>query len=436
VIPPLRALSRYDVPAVEAAPVKILQHRDVLSVVLAGGMGERLFPLTRDRAKPAVPFGGRYRIIDFVLNNFVNSGLTKVKVLTQFKSNSLIEHIVRTWRLTFDIGQFVDPVPAQMRRGPHWFRGTADAVYQNLDLVFDEEPSHVCVFGGDHVYVMDVNPMLAFHEEGGHDLTIAALPVALEEATRFGILEVGDDGRILGFEEKPSEPRAIPGHPDLALASMGNYIFRASVLIEALEHDALQDTSHDFGKNLIPALLKGGARLFAYDFSANRVPGNEDLAPYWRDVGTVDSYWDASMDLISVTPPLNLYNQKWPIKSLSPQLPPAKFVFADAVSQRIGLATDSLVAPGSIISGGTIHRSILFPRVRINSFSHVEECVLMDGVDVGRYARLKRVIADKGVQIPPRIEIGFDLEEDRKRFHVSEGGVVVLPKGAELSEPE
>ncbi len=423
-------------PTARGHALKILQHRDVLSVVLAGGMGERLFPLTRDRAKPAVPFGGRYRIIDFVLNNFVNSGLTKIKVLTQFKSNSLIEHIIRTWRLTFDIGQFVDPVPAQMRRGPHWFRGTADAVYQNLDLVFDEEPAHVCVFGGDHIYVMDVNPMLAFHEEGGHDLTIAAFPVPLEEASRYGILEVAADGRIVGFEEKPGEPRPIPGQPELALASMGNYVFRASVLIEALEHDALQDTTHDFGKNLIPALLKGGARLYAYDFSTNRVPGNEDLAPYWRDVGTVDSYWDASMDLISVTPPLNLYNPKWAIKSHAPQLPPAKFVFADAVSQRIGLATDSLVAAGSIISGGTIHRSILFPRVRINSFSHVEECVLMDGVDVGRYARLKRVIADKGVKIPPRVEIGFDLEEDRKRFHVSEGGVVVLPKGAVLSDPD
>ena len=355
--------------------MKILQHRDVLSVVLAGGMGERLFPLTRDRAKPAVPFGGRYRIIDFVLNNFVNSGLTKVKVLTQFKSNSLIEHIIRTWRLTFDIGQFVDPVPAQMRRGPHWFRGTADAVYQNLDLIFDEEPSHVCVFGGDHIYKMDVNQMLAFHEDGEHDLTIAAFPVPLEEASRFGILEVDADGRIVGFEEKPTEPRAIPGQPDLALASMGNYVFKASVLIEVLEHDALQDTSHDFGKDIIPALLKGGARLYAYDFSDEPRPrGNEDLAPYWRDVGTVDSYCDASMDLISVTPPLNLYNPQWPIKSHSPQLPPAKFVFADEVSQRIGLATDSIVAEGCIISGGTIHRSILFPRVRINSFSDVEEC--------------------------------------------------------------
>jgi len=401
-------------------------------MVLAGGMGERLFPLTRDRAKPAIPFGGRYRIIDFVLNNLVNSGLRKVKVLTQFKSNSLIEHIIRTWRLTFDIGEFVDPVPAQMRRGPHWFRGTADAVYQNLDLIFDEEPSHVCVFGGDHIYTMDVDPMLVEHQEGGHDLTIAALPVPVEEATRFGVLEVDADGRIVGFEEKPKEPREMPGQPGFSLASMGNYVFRANVLIDALENDALQDTSHDFGKTIIPSVLRGGARVYAYDFSENRVPGAENLPPYWRDVGTLDSYWEASMDLISVTPPLNLYNTKWPIKSHAVQLPPAKFVFADAVSQRVGLATDSMVASGCIISGGTIHRSLLFPRVRVNSFSHIEECVLMDGVEVGRHARLKRVIADKGVKIPSRIEIGFDEEEDRRRFHVSGSGLVVLPKGVEI----
>ncbi len=414
--------------------MKILQHRDVLSIVLAGGMGERLFPLTRDRAKPAVPFGGRYRIIDFALNNFVNSGLTKVKVLTQFKSNSLIEHIIRTWRLTADIGQFVDPVPAQMRRGPHWFRGTADAVYQNLDLIFDEKPEQVCVFSGDHIYMMDINPMLADHEDGGHDLTIAALPVPVAEAHRFGVLEVGDAGRVLGFEEKPKTPREMPLMPGFALASMGNYIFRPKVLIEALEHDALHDTSHDFGKTIIPALLSGGAAIHAYDFSTNRVPGEEELAPYWRDVGTIDSYWEASLDLISITPPLNLYNPKWPIKSLVPQLPPAKFVFSDATSHRIGIATDSMVASGCIISGGTIHRSILFPRVRINSFSHVEECVLMDGVEVGRYARLRRVIVDKGVRIPPKAEIGFDPEADRARFHISEGGIVVLPKGTVIPE--
>jgi glucose-1-phosphate adenylyltransferase len=293
----------------------------------------------------------------------------------------------------------------------------------------------VCVFGGDHIYMMDINPMLAFHEEGGHDVTIATIPVPLAEASRFGVLEVAPDGRISGFEEKPREPLEMPGKPGWALASMGNYIFKGNVLIEALEHDALQDTSHDFGKTIIPALLADGARLYAYDFSTNRVPGGEELAPYWRDVGTVDSYWDASMDLVAVTPPLNLYNPRWPIKSLSLQLPPAKFVFADAASQRIGLATDSTVAAGCIISGGTIHRSILFSRVRVNSFSHIEECVLMDGVDIGRHARLRRVIADKGVKIPPQIEIGFDEEEDRQRYHVSEGGVVVLPKGAEIPEP-
>lgn len=414
--------------------MKFLPHRDVLSLVLAGGMGERLFPLTRDRAKPAVPFGGRYRIVDFVLNNLINSGLTKVKVLTQFKSNSLIEHIVRTWRLTSDIGQFVDPVPAQMRRGPHWFRGTADAVYQNLDLIFDEQPEQVLVFGGDHIYMMDVNPMLGLHEEGDFDLTIAAVPVPLSEAPRFGILEVAADGRVLGFEEKPHEPREMPELPGFALASMGNYAFRPKVLIEGLENDALQDTTHDFGKTIIPTLLAGGARIGAYDFSKNHVPGTDEPTSYWRDVGTVDSYWEASMDLISVTPPLNLYNHRWPIKSHSPQLPPAKFVFADKASQRVGLATDSMVAAGSIISGGTIHRSILFPRVRVNSFSHIEECVLMDGVEVGRYVRLRRVIVDKGVKLPSKLEIGFDPEEDRQRFHVSEGGVTVLPKGTDLGD--
>jgi glucose-1-phosphate adenylyltransferase len=283
--------------------------------------------------------------------------------------------------------------------------------------------------------MMDVEPMLQLHDGGGHDLTIAALPVPAAEATRFGVLEIAADGRVIGFAEKPKEPREIPGAPGFALASMGNYIFRSKVLIEALEHDALQDTSHDFGKEIIPALLAGGARVYAYDFSTNRVPGSEELEPYWRDVGTVDSYWEASMDLISVTPPLNLYNPKWTIKTQSPQLPPAKFVFADTVSHRVGLATDSMVSSGCIISGGTIHRSILFPRVRVNSFSHIEECVLMDGVEVGRHARLKRVIADKGVRIPPRTEIGYDLEADRQKYHVSPSGVIVLPKGATIAEP-
>ncbi len=274
--------------------------------------------------------------------------------------------------------------------------------------------------------------MLAFHEEGGYDLTIAAFPVPLAEASRYGVLEVDAEGGSSASRRSRRSRGRCRGSPDLALASMGNYVFRANVLIEALEHDALQDTSHDFGKNLIPSLLKGGRAALRLRLLLEPRPGNEDLAPYWRDVGTVDSYWDASMDLISVTPPLNLYNQKWPIKSHSPSCRRRSSSSRTRSRSAIGLATDSMVAAGCIISGGTIHRSILFPRVRINSFSHVEECVLMDGVEVGRYARLRRVIADKGVKIPARIEIGFDEEEDRKRFHVSDGGVVVLPKGVEI----
>ena len=415
--------------------MKILQHRDVLSIVLAGGMGERLYPLTRDRAKPAVPFGGRYRIVDFVLNNLVNSGLMKIKVLTQFKSNSLIEHLVRAWRLNPEIGQFVDPVPAQMRRGPALVpraRPTPSTRTSTSSSTRSRPRSASSAATTSTSWTS--TRCSRFHEDGDHDLTIAAFPVPLAEAARFGVLEVDERGRVTGFEEKPKEPREIPGAPGFALASMGNYIFRPKVLREALENDALQDTSHDFGKTIIPALLAGGASVYAYDFSLSSVPGDEELAPYWRDIGTVDSYWEASMDLISVTPPLNLYNAKWALKTLSPHLPPAKFVFADPASNRTGVATDSMVADGCIVSGGTVHRSILFPRVRINSYSRVEECVLMDGVDVGRHARLRKVIADKGVKIPPqtrdRVRPGERPEAIprlRGRRRRSSKGVVVPP---------
>lgn len=412
-----------------------LARRNILTMILAGGMGERLYPLTRDRAKPAVPFGGRYRIIDFVINNFINSGFFKIKVMTQFKSNSLIEHITRTWRLVPEIGQYVDIVPAQMRKGPFWFRGTADAVFQNLELIFDEQPEFVCVFGGDHIYKMDVNQMLQEHLTNDADLTIATIPVPVEEAHHFGIVEVDSDWRVTGFVEKPKEgAKTIPGRPDMVLASMGNYIFKANVMIDVLQRNALRDAAHDFGKEIIPAMYPR-MKVFAYDFGQNYVPGEAEInRGYWRDVGTIDSYFAASLDLVAVTPLFNLYNAQWPMVSAPLNLPPAKFVFADSKSQRIGIATDSLVSDGTIISGGTINRCVLHPRVRIHSYTDVDESILMDGVEIGRHSKIRRTIIDKGVKIPPGTTIGYDLEADRQRFTVTDSGIVVVPKGAEIAE--
>lgn len=404
-------------------------------MILAGGMGERLFPLTRDRAKPAVPFGGRYRIIDFVINNFINSGFFKIKVLTQFKSNSLIEHITRTWRLVPEIGQYVDVVPAQMRKGPFWFRGTADAVFQNLELIFDEEPDYVCVFGGDHIYKMDVNQMLQEHIDSDADLTIATIPVPVSEAHQFGVVEVDSDFRVTGFVEKPKEgARTIPDRPDMILASMGNYIFKASVMIDVLQRNALRNAGVDFGKEIIPEMYPK-MKVHAYDFAKNSIPGEDPYNQgYWRDVGTIDSYFAAALDLVAVVPLFNLYNSAWPIVSAPNHLPPAKFVFADSKSQRIGIATDSLVSDGVIISGGTINRCVLHPRVRINSYADVDESILMDGVEVGRHAKIRRAIIDKGVKVPPGANIGYNLAVDRERFTVTDSGIVVVSKGAKIEE--
>jgi glucose-1-phosphate adenylyltransferase len=412
-----------------------LARRNVLTMILAGGQGERLFPLTKDRAKPAVPFGGRYRIVDFVINNFINSGFFKIKVLTQFKSNSLIEHITRTWRLVPEIGQYVDIVPAQMRRGPFWFRGTADAVFQNLELIFDEKPEYVCVFGGDHIYKMDVNQMLQDHINNDADLTIATIPVPVDEAHHFGVVEIDDDYRVTGFVEKPKHgAKTIPDRPDLILASMGNYIFKANVMIDVLQRNALRNSGIDFGKEIIPEMYPK-MKVMAYDFATNFINGEDPINQgYWRDVGTVDSYFAAVMDLVAVTPLFNLYNPKWPMVSAPMHLPPAKFVFADSKSQRVGIATDSLVSDGTIISGGTINRCVLHPRVRIHSYADVDESILMDGVEVGRHCKIRRTIIDKGVKIPAGVSIGYDLDADRERFTVTDSGIVVVPKGASIEE--
>lgn len=405
----------------------------VIAMVLAGGAGTRLEPLTNERAKPAVPFAGRYRIIDFVLSNFVNSGFFKIKVLTQVKASSLIEHIGRAWRLSALVDQYIDPVPAQMRRGAHWYLGTADAVYQNLNIIYDEDPDYVFVFGGDHIYKMDIGQMLRYHIQKKADVTISTVPVPVSGAGDFGVIEIEKDWRIKGFEEKPKDPKPIPGRPKKALASMGNYIFSAGVLKKALEQDAEnKDSSHDFGRDILPSIINN-KNVFAYNFMTNIVPGmSKSERGYWRDVGTIDSYWTANMDLTSVTPVFNLYNYKWPIRTHYPTYPPAKFVFADKEGNRMGIATDSIVCEGCVISGGHIDKSILSPRVRINSYSYITESILMEDIEVGRYAKIKRAIIDKGVKIPSDMRIGYDLEEDKKRFYVSPNGIVVISKGTIL----
>lgn len=407
----------------------------VLVMILAGGEGTRLYPLTKERAKPAVPFGGRYRIIDFVLSNFINSGFFQLKVLTQFKSESLNRHLSLAWRLSPKLDQYIDPVPAQMRTGRDWYRGTADAIYQNINLIKDVNPKYVCVFGGDHVYKMDVRQMLSYHIKKGAELTVSAIPKAIKEASSFGIIEVDREWRIKGFEEKPKNPKPIPGRPDMALVSMGNYIFNTEVLLEEVTVDAeKKDSRHDFGKDIIPSIRKK-RRLFVYDFASNKIPGMTPAEKgYWMDVGSLDAYWQASMDLVAVSPVFNLYNGEWPIRTYYPTCPPAKFVFADKERDRVGIATDSMVSEGCIISGGQINRSILSPQVRINSYSYVTESILMEGVNVGRHAKIKRAIIDKYVDIPQGMEIGYNIKEDKKRFYVTDSGIVVVPKEAVLKD--
>lgn len=400
-------------------------------MVLAGGEGKRLLPLTRDRAKPAVPFGGTYRLIDFALSNLVNAGFRRVVVLTQYKSHSLDRHLAQTWRLSPLLGNYVAAVPAQMRRGPRWFTGSADAVYQNLNLIEDERPEHVIVFGADHIYRMDPRQMLDQHLETGAGVTIAGIPVPIEEASAFGIIDADETGQIRSFLEKPADPPPMPGDPDRAFASMGNYIFRTDALLEALAVDAADESSkHDIGGNIIPLLTERG-EAFVYDFAMNVVPGQtERERGYWRDVGTLDAYYEASMDLVAIHPVFDLYNQKWPILTWDYPRPPAKFVHDSG--ERRGEAVNSLVANGAIVSGSKVRQSILFPQVRVNSYARVSESVLFEGVTVGRGAVVRRAIVDKYVAIPDGFQLGVDLARDAERFTVSAGGVVVIGKGDKL----
>lgn len=396
----------------------------VLCMVLAGGEGKRLMPLTADRAKPAVPFGGSYRLIDFVLSNLINAGLRRVCVLTQYKSHSLDRHITQTWRMPTLLGDYVTPVPAQQRLGPRWFTGSADAIYQSLNLVYDENPDYVVVFGADHVYRMDPMQMVEAHIDSGAGVTVAGLRRPRSVAAEFGVIEVGPDGhKIANFLEKPVDPPGIPDSPEEAFVSMGNYVFSTDVLLEALKADATDPSSvHDMGGNIIPMLTQQGC-AFVYDFSENVVPGaTERDSGYWRDVGSLDSYHDAHMDLVSVHPVFNLYNRRWPILSNIPPLPPAKFVEG-------GNAHESMVGAGSIISGGHVRTSVIASSVTIGPGSYVEGSVILPGVRIGPNAVVRNAILDKNVVIPANAHIGVDLEHDRSLYTVSLGGIVVLGKG-------
>jgi glucose-1-phosphate adenylyltransferase len=403
---------------------------NVFAIVLAGGEGKRLAPLTADRAKPAVPFGGNYRLIDFALSNLVNAGFLQIAVLTQYKSHSLDRHIATTWRLSPLLGNYVTPVPAQMRRGPHWFSGSADAIYQNLNLIQDEKPDHVVVFGADHIYRMDPRQMLDQHIETGAAVTVAALRAPIGQADQFGVVETAADGHtISAFREKPKDAVGLRDAPDQVFASMGNYIFTTEALIDAVRTDAQASASnHDMGGNIVPMLVEDGS-AHVYDFSRNSVPGETERdRGYWRDVGTLDAFFDAHMDLISVHPVFNLYNREWPILTWPDPLPPAKFVFEE--EGRTGHALDSMVCAGVVISGGTVRRSVLSPGAHVHSFAEVEDSILFPGADVARSAVVRRAILDKDVRVLEDAQIGVDPEHDRERgFTVSAGGVTVVGKG-------
>ena len=400
--------------------------KKALAMILAGGRGERLYPLTRDRAKPAVPFGAIYRIIDFTLSNCINSDIRQIYILTQYKSTSLHRHIQFGWNiLSVPLGEFIGVIPAQQRMGEQWYQGTADAIFQNIYLLQEEKPDHVLILSGDHIYKMDYRKMIAFHLEKEADLTVAAIRMDRGLSTEFGVIEVDRDRRIIGFEEKPEVPKTIPGDPEGILASMGVYVFQTEILVRRLIEDVRSESSHDFGKDIIPKMIHKD-KVFAFDFREGDLGGTG----YWRDVGTIDAYFEANRDLVTVTPLLNLYDPHWPILTYQTPFPPAKTVLEE--EGRTGVALNSILSSGCVISGGRVRRSILSPRVRVNSYAEVEDSIVLDGVEVGRHARIRRAIIDKEVQIPSGMEIGYHLEEDAKRFTVTGSGIVVVPKWIKL----
>ncbi len=398
-------------------------HARVLGIVLAGGEGKRLWPLTADRAKPAVPFGGNYRLVDFVLSNLVNGGYLRICVLTQYKSHSLDRHITTTWRMSTLLGNYVTAVPAQQRLGPRWFTGSADAIFQSLNLVYDDQPDHIVVFGADHVYRMDPRQMVARHIDSGAGVTVAGIRVPRSEASAFGVIDADEKGKIRQFLEKPADPPGLPDSPDETYASMGNYVFTTEALLDALKIDANDENSvHDMGGSIIPMLVEQGTAQ-VYDFQDNRVPGATDRdRGYWRDVGTLDAFHDSHMDLVAVHPVFNLYNRQWPIFTSPPQLPPAKFVEG-------GQAQESVVSAGVIVAGGSVWNSVISPGVSVFSGARVEDSVVMHGTRIGRGAVVRRAILDKNVVVPDGARIGVDPELDRQRYHVSDSGITVLGKG-------
>ena len=401
----------------------------IFTMVLAGGKGERLQPLTDQRAKPAVPFGGKYRIIDFTLSNCLNSGLRQIAVLIQYKSHSLDRHIRTGWNiLNAELGEYIASIPPQQRISEDWYRGTADAVYQNLFLIENDLPEFLLVLAGDHIYKMNYADMVNLLTEKQADAIVGAIETPLADASRFGVIAVDEDRRILRFDEKPANPMHIPGDPSQAFVSMGIYLFRTSVVREQLIRDAKEGTKHDFGRNIIPRMIKEN-RVYAFKFQDE----NKKAVKYWRDIGTLDAYWEANMDLVAVDPLFNLYDEEWPIRTYQGQFPPAKFVFAqDFQGGRMGVALDSVVCGGCIISGSRVQNSVLSPNVRVHDHSDVRESVVMENVVIGEHSRIRRAIIDKDVIIPARTEIGFDLDRDRQRFTVTDSGLVVISKGMKL----